>query len=92
MNDEFDVDSAFELTEDEMKRDEELTYLLSKEVGRRFLWRIIDRVCGIHASTFSSDKVIHAYAQGRRDVGVELRNAVLSFSKEKYIQMEVENL
>ena len=84
--DEFEIKAV-----EDAKREQELAYVLDTEAGRRFLWRLIAGQCGAFSSSFSESGTLQAYAQGRRDIGLELRDAVISFSKEDYLKMEDEN-
>lgn len=73
------------------QRDEELAYVMDTEIGRRFIWRLLHQVCGIYSSNFSADAMLSAYAQGRRDVGLDIQEALLDCEKETFIKMEIEN-
>lgn len=80
------------LDEEKRKLDAELEAVLSTELGRRFMYRLIMDVCAMDSSTFSNDDRLTAYAQGKRDIGVQLKNSVIAYSKDVYLTMERENL
>ena len=80
-----------ELAEAKKRRDDELAYVMGHALGRRFVWRQLHQVCAIDASNFSSDAMMLAYAQGRRDIGLDIQSALLDFDKQMFLTMETEN-
>lgn len=86
-----DEDMETELAEAEKRRDEELAYVMGHALGRRFIWRLLHQVCAIDASNFSSDAMMLSYAQGRRDIGLDIQSALLDFDKQVFLTMEDEN-
>ena len=80
-----------ELAEAKKRRDDELAYIMGHALGRRFIWRMLHQVCAIDASNFSSDAMMLAYAQGRRDIGLDIQAALLDFDKQAFLMMETEN-
>lgn len=86
-----DEDEAQKQAE-ESKRllEEELAFVMGSGVGRRFLARIAVQMCGSDVSTFSVDAAYSAYAQGRRDLGEELKRLVRDFNLDLYLKMESE--
>ena len=80
-----------ELAEAKKRRDDELAYVMGHALGRRFIWRRLHQVCAIDASNFSSDAMMLAYAQGRRDIGLDIQAALLDFDKQAFLTMETEN-
>lgn len=80
-----------ELAEAKKRRDEELAYVMGHALGRRFIWRLLHQVCAIDASNFSSDAMMLSYAQGRRDIGLDIQSALLDFDKQVFLTMEMEN-
>ena len=80
-----------ELAEAKKRRDEELAYVMGHALGRRFIWRLLPQVCAIDASNFSSDAMMLSYAQGRRDIGLDIQSALLDFDKQVFLTMEMEN-
>ncbi|MCZ4053235.1 hypothetical protein NAI64_05780 [Oxalobacter sp. OxGP1] len=80
-----------ELAEAKKRRDDELAYVMGHALGRRFIWRMLHQVCAIDASNFSSDAMMLAYAQGRRDIGLDIQAALLDFDKQAFLTMETEN-
>ena len=86
-----DEDMETELAEAKKRRDEELAYVMGHALGRRFIWRLLHQVCTIDASNFSSDAMMLSYAQGRRDIGLDIQSALLDFDKQVFLTMENEN-
>ena len=86
-----DDDMDTELAEAKKRRDEELAYVMGHALGRRFIWRLLHQVCAIDASNFSSDAMMFSYAQGRRDIGLDIQSALLDFDKQVFLTMEMEN-
>lgn len=86
-----DDDMDTELAEAKKRRDDELAYVMGHALGRRFVWRLLHQVCAIDASNFSSDAMMLAYAQGRRDIGLDIQSALLDFDKQMFLTMETEN-
>lgn len=84
-----DIESK--LAEAKKQRDDELDYVMRHPLGRRFIWRILHQVCAIDASNFSSDAMMLAYAQGRRDIGLDIQSALLDYDKQAFLTMETEN-
>lgn len=84
-----DIESK--LAEAKKRRDDELAYVMGHALGRRFIWRMLHQVCAIDASNFSSDAMMLAYAQGRRDIGLDIQSALLDYDKQAFLTMETEN-
>lgn len=70
--------------------EEELAFVMGSDVGRRFLARVCFQMCGSDVSSFSVDAVFSAYAQGRRDLGDELRRLARDFNLGLFLKMEEE--
>ena len=79
-----DENMETELAEAKKRRDEELAYVMEHALGRRFIWRLLHQVCAIDASNFSSDAMMLSYAQGRRDIGLDIQSALLDFDKQVF--------
>ena len=86
-----DEDREMELAEAKKRRDDELAYVMGHALGRRFVWRLLHQVCAIDASNFSSDAMMLSYAQGRRDIGLDIQSALLDFDRKVFLTMEMEN-
>lgn len=69
---------------------EELAFVMGSELGRRFLARVAVQMCGSDVSTFSVDAAYSAYAQGRRDLGNELKQMARDFDLALFLKMEGE--
>ena len=50
----------------------DLAWLLADPRGRRFYWRLIDRICGTFGTSIAADPIGTAYNEGRRSIGVAL--------------------
>jgi len=67
-----------------------LLHLLSDEAGRMWMWDLISR-CGAFHLSFSTDTLIMAFNEGRRDIGNHLIGEINSISPQLYTRMAVEN-
>lgn len=67
-----------------------LLRLLSDEAGRMWMWDLISR-CGAFHLSFSTDALIMAFNEGRRDIGNHLIGEINSISPELYTRMAIEN-
>lgn len=78
---------------DEARRllSEELRFVMGSPVGRRFVARVAVQMAGSDASTFSVDAAYSAYAQGRRDLGNELKQMVRDHDLGLFLKMEEEH-
>ena len=83
--------AAKELEKQKKLLDEEMRYVLGSEAGRRFYARVSISMAGSDASTFSTDAAYSAYAQGRRDLGNELRQMARDYDIGLYLKMEEEH-
>ena len=88
----FDNNREEELKQAILERNEELATVLKNKTGRRFMHRLINLTCAIDASSFSNDAMLMAYSQGRKDIGIEIKQAILSFDKQLFLKMESENV
>jgi len=83
-----DEDEAVKAAEQERKRfREEMAFVMGAELGRRFVARVAVSMCGSDVSTFSPDAAYSAYAQGRRDLGNELKQQARDFDLGLYMKM-----
>ena len=92
----YEVEDDDNPTQKELDRErkllaEEMQFILSSTVGRRFLARVAVQMAGSDASTFSVDAAYSAYAQGRRDIGSELRQMAIDHDLGLYLKMEEEH-
>lgn len=69
---------------------DDIKAILSTKNGRRFLWRIMT-LCRTYESVWDNSAAIHRNA-GRQDVGHWLRNEIIAADKNKYFEMQTENL
>jgi len=64
----------------------DLDELMSLPAGARFIWRLLERA-GVYRSSFSTDALIMAAQEGRRDIGLKLLAEILEACPEKYINL-----
>ncbi len=67
-----------------------LLNLLSDEAGRMWMWDLISR-CGAFHLSFSTDPLIMAFNEGRREIGNHLISEINSIGPELYVRMAIEN-
>lgn len=53
------------------QREDDLRELLSLPAGRRFVWRLVDEIAGVHGTTFTGNSQTF-HLEGRRSVGIDL--------------------
>lgn len=58
------------MSDEELKMD--TAHIMSTTNGRRWLWRVLDEICGLHGASFSVDPILMARGEGRRSVGIHL--------------------
>lgn len=69
----------------------ELIHVLSREGGRAIIWRLLEKA-GVFQSGFHGENThMSAFASGRRDIGLELLNEVLTADPNSYSLMRIEN-
>ncbi len=66
-----------------------LKKLMGDPEGRMFMWDLLGR-CGVFHLSFSSDALVMAFKEGRRDVGNHLMGEITRISPELYMKMVVE--
>lgn len=54
---------------DRLDRVNEIKWIMGNEIGRRFMWRILEQA-GVFRSTFSNDALTMAFAEGNRNEGL----------------------
>lgn len=67
----------------------ELNAVLTSREGRAVLWRILEQ-CGVWRSSYSLDDSIY-FMEGQRNIGLWLLNEIQQLSKERFIEMVLEN-
>jgi hypothetical protein len=69
-----------------------LKVLMSTPEGRAWLWELLAR-CGVFRLSFSTDALIMAFNEGKRDIGSHVIGDInrLNGGPELYIRMAVEN-
>ena len=68
---------------------DDIKWLMNDIKGRRIVWRILDRA-GVFRSSFSSDSLIMAFSEGRRNEGLALLQTINLVCPELYIKMSKE--
>lgn len=68
----------------------ELKWVLSSKLGRRFLWRQLEKA-GVFSSTFSRDALVMSLNEGRRSMGNELLSDINEAHVEAFFNMMREN-
>lgn len=66
--------------------------VLSSGSGRRFVWRVLEDFCRLHAGSFTGESLSSAHAEGRRSVGVELMLELQRVALPGYLTMVGEQL
>lgn len=80
---------------DELARqqaDADLAALMSTATGRRFMWWLLDGVCGINSGSFVGDSHATAYNEGMRAVGIRVLQEVQRVAEGDYVHMLKEQL
>lgn len=73
------------------QRDEDLKTLMSTPAGRRFLYRLAYGICGVENGIWSASAEIH-YMEGRRSVGIEVKNEAQRLAPREYVLMIQEQI
>ena len=68
----------------------ELTHVMSQPSGRSVIYRFLEST-GVDESTFSPDTHQHACNAGRREVGLELKDELMTVTLDNYFIMIKEN-
>lgn len=71
---------------------EDLRWVLDTQQGRRFVFWLLDGVCGLHAASYSGGREDTFYREGRRAVGIELMGTAQTYVPGLYRQMLFEAL
>lgn len=98
MTDPFDttgIEKERELRQREAKnqRDTEagdIKWMMGNKRGRRILWRFLEGA-GVYRSTFNTDPLLMAFAEGNRNYGLRLLALIQAGSAENYTLMIKEN-
>ena len=69
---------------------DDLRWLLSGPRGRRIAWRWLESA-GVFRTSFSTDALAMAFAEGQRNAGLWLMDQVLAVRPDAYTQMVKEN-
>ena len=74
--------------EKQAQRDEDLRFIMSTEIGRRFVWGLLGD-SGLYQSSFTGNSTTF-YNEGRRAVGTEMLARVVAAAPEQYLDMQRE--
>lgn len=64
----------------------DIKWLMSGKHGRRIVWRMLER-SGVYRSTFNSDSMLMAFAEGNRNSGLMLMTQVTTLCPDEYAEM-----
>lgn len=70
--------------------EEDIKWLMSDKRGRRVLWRLMDQA-GVFRSSFNTNAMAMAFAEGNRNYGLRLLSAIHSCCPKQYPVMMKEN-
>lgn len=98
MSDPFDIDAAnardtqrSDAQRAERERaDNELRFVMADARGRRFVWQLLGDA-GIYRSSFATDPLVMAHAEGKRDTGLRLLDRILRVTPGDYLKAQQEN-
>lgn len=74
----------------QVRQDGDLAGVLSTEQGRRVFFRLMDGICGLNSLSFSGDRGTTDFKEGRRSVGVQLKQEIFRVCPEQWKTMEAE--
>lgn len=66
--------------------DTDMVWLMSTRQGRRIVWRLLE-AAGVYRSTYNSDAMAMAFAEGNRNNGLRLMAWVSSLCPNQYLDM-----
>ncbi len=66
---------------------EDLRTLMSMDVGRRVIWRLLHKSAGIHEQSWCSDPGATAFNEGKRSVGLKLLHDICEANEMGYLTM-----
>ena len=69
---------------------DDLRWFLSGPRGRRIAWRWLE-TAGVFRTSFNTDALAMAFAEGQRNAGLRLMDQVLAVRPDAYTQMVKEN-
>jgi hypothetical protein len=65
---------------------DDLIAVMSTTQGRRFVWRLLSEA-GVYRTSFSCDVALMSFNEGKRNVGLELLNELVSNCHSSYLKM-----
>lgn len=70
----------------------DLDALMRTDFGRRWYYRLIFRIAGLESPSYQPSGQLMAYAEGKRAIGIELRDEAHAVCPELWIRMLQERL
>lgn len=74
----------------ERQREDVTRSLMSTTSGREFVWNILDS-CQVFSSTFTAEALTSAFNEGRRSVGLQLLDTIMTACPDLYLQAQRES-
>lgn len=65
--------------------------LMGTEGGRRWVMRLLEEVCGIHLASFSVEPILMARAEGKRAVGIQVMDELMTVDPAAWAKMLLES-
>lgn len=65
-------------------------WLMGSRRGRRIIWRHLERA-GVYKLTFNTNAMLMAFAEGNRNEGIRIIDAIHTLCPELYATMVIEN-
>lgn len=70
----------------EAERREVILHLMSSPGGRNYIYDFLTR-CHVFATSFAENSLTMAFAEGERNVGLQVLGDIMAFAPDQYIQM-----
>lgn len=70
--------------------DNDIRFVMADARGRRFVWGLL-ATAGIYRSSFATDPLVMAHAEGKRDTGLRLLDRLLRVTPGDYRKAQEEN-
>jgi hypothetical protein len=74
----------------DLQKKSALRRLMAEPAGRMWVWGLLSR-CGTYHSSFSSDPLVMAFNEGRRDIGNYLAEEIDRIGPDLFLKMALEN-
>ena len=70
---------------------EDLRSVMDTPSGRRVMWRLLEQT-SVYRSTFNTNALAMAYAEGGRQVGLAVLQSIIDATPHRFFDMQTENL